>query len=428
VVHVSVARRRDERGVVAVLVAVFASVLLVLAGLVADLGAARDVKLQAQNAADAAALAGANALYAAGGQPDIAAATAAVTSYARSNFGVGAAAWAACTDPDALPATSGIPCISYDSQTEPTVVRVVIPPRDVDTPLGSLVGISRVAVDGVAEASVHPGGRADCGLCVVGDGDHDIQNGDIQVDGASVFFNGSLVANPQGQVTVTGDGSSIRVQGTVSNKGTVDPPPLTGQPPVADPLAFLTLPPSYAGLQPRTGDACTNGPGFYYGTFGLSSCTLHPGLYVLAGSSVDDYAGNTNVVANGVTFYFTCARPDRSPRPCAAGEAGAGILLTGKASLTINAPLSGPTQGIAMMSDRNNTATFGFRGNGGASSGTIYARSGTLDYRGNGNGVALDSLIVVGDLTFSGNNAALSSTYTQEKNAGLPPAAPHLSR
>jgi hypothetical protein len=428
VVHVTARRyRRDEGGVIAVMVALFSTALLMLAALVADLGAARDTRLQAQNAADAAALAGADALYASG-SVDLAAATAAAKAYAAANFGVDESAWLGCTDPAPLPVGSGTSCISFDSATAPKVVRVVVPARRVSTPLGSLAGVTHVSVDAVAEARVEPGGRAACGLCVVGDGSHDIQNGDITVSGASAFFNGSLIANPQGSVTVTGDGSSIRVQGTVSNKGTFTPAPSTGQPEVADPLAFLTLPPPLGGLQLKTGDACTNGPGIYYNTFSLHSCTLQPGLYVLAGNSVEHESGGMDVVATGVTMYFTCANADRTPRPCNPGEAGAGVLLTGNASLTINAPTSGSMKGLSIVSDRNNTATFGFRGNGAASSGTIYALNGRLDYRGNGNGAALDSLIVVGDLTFSGNNAALNSTYTKEKNAGLPPVAPYLSR
>jgi Flp pilus assembly protein TadG len=413
--------------VIAVIVAVSATMLLVLAGIVADLGQARDVRLQAQDAADAAALAAANALYASG-TVDLAGATAAARDYAGRNFGVRDSDWTTCVDHTPLPASSGTSCISYDSATAPTVVRVVVPARRVSTPLGSLAGVTHVDVAGSAEATVKPGGLAECGLCVIGDGIHDIQNGDIAVGGASAYFNGSLVANPQGSIDVTGEASTISVQGSVSNQGTFTPAPRTGQRAVPDPLAFLQVPPTTAGLALKSGDACTNGPGSYFNTFSLHSCTLRPGLYVLAGSSVEHESGPVDVVADGVTMYFTCANADRTPRGCQSGEAGAGILLTGQASLTITAPTTGPTQGIAMLSDRNNTATFGFRGNGRGSSGTIYAAHGTLDYRGNGSGEALDSLIVVGDLTFSGNNATLASTYTKEKNLGLPPAAPYLSR
>jgi hypothetical protein len=73
--------------------------------------------------------------------------------------------------------------------------------------------------------------------------------------------------------------------------------------------------------------------------------------------------------------------------------------------------------GLAAVSDRNNTSEFGWRGNGtNTNTGTVYAKSGTFDYRGNGAGIFDDSLIVVGDLDFSGNNGTLQSTYTQANN------------
>ncbi len=418
-------RSRDESGVIAVVTAFMAVGLLVLAGLVADLGNARDVRLQAQSAADAAALAGANAVYAASAVPDLGAAVSAAKQFAHEDFNVADSAWATCTDAAPLPVPSGTPCISFDAAA-PTRVRVVIPSRRLSLPLGSLAGVGSTNIGAVAEATVLPGGRAVCGLCVIGPGIHDIQNGNVAITGASAYFNGSVVANPQGSVVVSGSGSSISIQGSISNKGTFDPLPLLNQAPVTDPLAFLQLPPSYAALTRRT-SACTGGPGIYT-TLNLQSCTLQPGLYVVASGTQEHYSGPTAVNAPGVTLYFTCADATGMPRTCSPGEAGAGLLMTGQASLTITAPTSGATQGISIMADRNNTQTFGFRGNGGASSGTIYAASGTFDYRGNGTGAALDSLIVVNDLTFSGNNATLSSSYTQEKNAGLPPARPYLSR
>ena len=55
---------RNDKGAVAVMTAVLAVLLFGMAALVVDLGIARDNRRQAQNTADAAALAAANALYA----------------------------------------------------------------------------------------------------------------------------------------------------------------------------------------------------------------------------------------------------------------------------------------------------------------------------------------------------------------------------
>ncbi len=425
-------RGRDERGVIAILFTVFALLIFVMAALVVDLGQARDVDRQTQNAADAAALAAANQLYLTG-TVDLSAGTAAAKAYAQSNLGVADSAWNSCTDPAPLPVASGTNCITYDSATKPTQVRVYIPTQTVSTGFARVFGVTSTSVHGMAQAYVSPGGTAVCGLCVIGTGPHDIQNGDITINGASAFFNGTLDVSKNGSVVVTGPATTIKVEGSVNNKGTISPAPLTGQQPIQDPLAFLPLPPSFVGLASKAGSACTGGPGIYFTTFQFTSCTLTPGLYVLAGSSADHYSGQTAVKAPGVTFYFTCmtASP-KAVRACnsngGSGEAGGGVLMTGQASLTMSAPdAPSATQGLAMVSDRNNNQTFGFRGNGtDPTSGTIYAAIGTFDYRGNGNGPAIDSLVVVNDLTFSGNPAAFSSLYTKEKNQGLPPQPPDL--
>ncbi|MEX0426434.1 pilus assembly protein TadG-related protein [Nocardioides sp. DS6] len=421
----------------ALIVAMLAVVLFVLCAFVVDLGNARDQRRQAQNAADAAALAAANVLYASG-TSDIAAATAAAKAYAASNFGVTSAQWAGCVDSAALPGSSGTPCISFNSATSPTTVRVVIPTKRVATPFAQVIGTSSVDVNGIAQATVQPGGRVECGLCVTGDGSHDIQNGNITISGASAYFNGSLDANQNGSVVVTGEGSRISIEGSVSPKGTFSPTPSTSQPHIPDPLASLTLPPrSMADLHVVSGSACLGGPGIYLDSFQfsqVSDCQLAPGLYVLAGSGQERESGQTRVTAHGVTFFFTCKNATaHTARACnsngGSGEQGAGFLMTGNASLTVTAPTSGELQGLAILSDRNNTSTFGFRGNGSdPSTGTIYAASGTLDYRGNGSGPALDSLTVVNSLTFSGNNASFTSQYTQDNNYQLPPGKPYLSR
>ena len=82
-----------------------------------------------------------------------------------------------------------------------------------------------------------------------------------------------------------------------------------------------------------------------------------------------------------------------------------------------------------MVADRNISATFGWRGNGSVqSTGTIYLKSGTLAYRGNGGGAAMDALVVVGDLQFSGAPSGFSLVYNQHTNVDLPPGALNLTR
>ena len=70
------------------------------------------------------------------------------------------------------------------------------------------------------------------------------------------------------------------------------------------------------------------------------------------------------------------------------------------------------------MYDRYNTADMLLVGNGASTvSGTIYGVNATLDLRGNGGtDVPFASLIVVGGVNFSGNNATLNVAFDSTKN------------
>jgi hypothetical protein len=167
--------QRDESGAVAVLVASFAVLMFVLAALVVDMGLARDTRRQAQNGADAAALAGANVLYETG-VANKAAAVEEIKEYALQNFDVAKTAWASCTDPElsSFPTfvrSSESECISFEPATNPKTVRVRIPGRDVDAQLGALAGDATMKVGAVAHAGVDveplvpEGGLRPWGIC-----------------------------------------------------------------------------------------------------------------------------------------------------------------------------------------------------------------------------------------------------------------------
>ena len=222
------------------------------------------------------------------------------------------------------------------------------------------------------------------------------------------------------------------MQGTASGPlENYTPDPLTGQAAVADPLVDFTLPPDMTGLTVKT-DPCTQGPGIY-GSVDLRSrtCTLAPGLYVVAGSSGTkwDLSGNvtTQLLGTGVTIYMTCGTPS-AVVACTSGQQGATIDASGNASLGFTAPTSGPLAGLALAMDRNNSSTLRLAGNGASGmKGTIYMPKGTLQM--NGNGCAtIDSLIIVGDLTMNGNPACLKSGYLPSDNVEFAPGSMQLSQ
>lgn len=427
--------RRGERGAVAMIVAVSAVALFVFAALVVELGLARDTRRQAQNGADAAALAAANKLYDDLGGVNLVAAVDEAKQYALENYGVPLTAWGACTDsaPGGYqPAAGETGCVTFSPNlTRPLEVRVRIPNRDVETPFGGLADVDSVTVGAIAHARVAPGGASDCGLCVLGEGmTHDIQNGDTRISGADIHFNGNVDVGPNGLVATNGE---ITVEGSADGPpDNYEPPAIPGADPIDDPLAGLPLPPDMTGLVPRT-NPCNHGPGIYSGyNFRNTVCTLTPGLYVIAGGSgaVWDLAGNssTNITATGVTLYFTCGTP-ASVRACNPGEAGASLDLSGNGVVNLSAPTSGPLKGFTIVYDRNNRSDMRLTGNGGANvTGTIYMASATLDMRGNGCSRTFNALIVINSLAFSGNNTCLQSNYDVNQNVQVPRGDIFLSR
>jgi hypothetical protein len=413
--------RDDERGAVAVLVAVVAVVLFVIAALVVDLGLARDTKRQSQNAADASALAAGNVLYdfdngCTLAAPCTAQAVAAAKAFALDNFGVATSEWATCTDPTPLPVVPGPgSCISFQLTNPIKNVRVVIPTEAVDTHLGTVAGVEEIDVSTVARAAVDPRPALPCGLCVLGRGvTHDLQNGDVYVDNGNAHFNGSVNVSTNGLVVADG---TITVEGTASGGySRYDPDPTTGVPPIEDPLGHVNLPPDMTGLPNRgtTGDPCTLGPGIYQGGRNLrnATCTLQAGLYVIHGGTWD-LAGNETTVlkGTGVTLYFTCTA-GAAPRACNANENGATMDFSGDGRIEITGPTTGPLTGMAIAYDRNNTAELRFTGNGsGSMSGAIYAPSAKLRINGNGCAAPYRTIVVVKELEFNGNPACLRVDY-----------------
>jgi hypothetical protein len=419
--------RRREDGAVAVLTAILAPVVFIgLCALVVDLGLARDTRRQAQNAADASALAAGNVVYGSDGTLSITNAVNAAKAYAASNFGVTEADWVTCTEasPPRLSYYVGTQeCISFDNATKPTTVRVKVPIRAVSTPFAGIWGVSSVPVSAVAQIQFDIGGLAKCGLCVIGSGTHDLQVGNITVNGASVTINGTLQANnANGSITVTGTGMGINLQGAVPGIGSYSPAPLANQPPVVDPLASLAMPDYSALPAPALTNTCPGVPGIYDH---LSACAgMTPGLYVLTGVT----GGNFGIVGNGVTLDLVCSTSG-VPRACAsAGEVGGSLSFSGGGYLNLTGPVAPALNpGLAVVADRNNTATLAYGGNGTTSTGTIYAARGTLQYNGNG-ALGTNSLIVVNDFSFAGSPSAFVSSYTQDKNVTVPPSSMHLSQ
>ena len=456
----------------------FALLLVVMLGimaLVVDLGNARQQRRAAQATADAAALAGGEAIESGmntktGSIPWSTVVTQ-VKNYAKTNQNIALSAWANCSDPYALgyrpDAANSDTCITTTSSAFPVpsastvgeninYLRVHLPASTVKSYFAKALGNQSLVVGAsatvkviftisqISTPSILAGGP--CALCVLGTGyTLDGQNGDVTITGGNVVVNSTYQGgscncaaelNPNGHVTLTLSGGSIGGPGAPANfSGTGFSPAPTYQDPIADPLANL---PQCGNGSPGTTNYCpttagdtananknnkTLTPGIYSTMSG--SHTLNPGVYIITGGIT--LSGSDLIQGDGVMLYFACSN---YPSPCNPNQVGAGITATGNGALRITGITQAqctadanycPYVGMLSFADRNNAAIQTWRGNGtnelgqqNGISGTIYMRSGTMDLRGNGYQMA--SQIVVNTFTMNGNPSTVTIAYDLGKN------------
>jgi hypothetical protein len=374
--------------------------LVLCAAVVVDLGIARDARRQSQNAADAASLAAANVLYpttntcSPGAPPCIANAVTAVKAYSEKNFDVTASDWAGCSVASsarlAYVPSGESTCISFDSLTSPTLVRVHVPRRNVSTFFGAIIGRSSIPVGSLAEAKL--GLTVECSLCFLGDVDSG--NGDITVTGGSVAVNGNVTAGPNSDWASQSNG----VVGTVSGGNFT--PAARNIPSFPDPLASsLTFPLSTSGLSSKS-DPCSHGPGVYANVnLPNSTCNLQPGMYVITGAW--GAQNKTKLQGTGVTLYV------KSP---------SGYLDLKNGDAIISAPAAGTAvkgarDGYVIIYDPDNTKGLGLQGNGDTMiSGIVYAPKSRLDFNGNSCFGFRGGPIVVGGGSTNGNKSCITVT------------------
>lgn len=424
------------------LAALLALALLVLAGMVVDLGLARDTARRSQDAADASALAGAGVLYPTSGActlgpaprtaPCYQDAISAAKAYALRNFGVSAAEWASCTDPAKYYVVPGeTPCVSFADDSlattapaTPTKVRVAIPTRTVTTGLGSLAGVGTIDLTRSARVALVPGTARSCGLCILGKGVSGLGNGDVTVTGGSVHANGTIDSGPNGAVRVTPAPNTISLSGTCP--GNCVPTAITGVPTIEDPyLTAISLPLGTSGLTAKT-NPCSEGPGIYPTTeIPNSTCNLAPGLYVLTGT----WSGKNNTLlqGTGVTLYGTCGTPT-APVVCASGATG-GSLDAKNGNVRITAPSSGPLAGLAVVYDRQNIAGLNIQGNGNSAiTGTIYAPKALLEFPGTSCVDITNGPVIVDKLYGNGNTGCVNLLSSIGASIPAPPNGASLDR
>jgi hypothetical protein len=412
-------RGDSERGSVAITVALVMTVLLGFAALVVDVGLNWAARTSAQAAADSAALAGASRLLADGpagalltvedlltkNLPDLALPAGWATDGVEANGEV--VCWT-------LP--GGPPSPGADCPDGSNALQVITPPIEVHYAFAPVLGKSSNSIKATAAAAAGPAAPNNCVLCLLepslGDALALTSNGGVQVDGGGIVVNSTgdpaVVLSGGGDVTA----NQIRILGTVDDSpggGQFTPAPEFGGPAVPDPLADLPTPdalttpppccPVPAVPQIVTSDT-TLDPGVYHSisVSGNATLTLQPGVYVLTDPPGLSLTGNGRVVGDGVTVYLACSG---YPAPCAGP--GAPLTLAVNGHYLANPPVSGEYAGLAIFSDRGNTAPLVVANNTGLNlDGALYAASAPLTLT-SSPGLQVDGLLVAATLLLDGN-------------------------
>jgi Putative Flp pilus-assembly TadE/G-like len=185
--------------------------------------------------------------------------------------------------------------------------------------------------------------------------------------------------------------------------------------PTPDPYAARPepTPPSGACLTVPSGSSITLSPGNYCSGLTVNgTATFQPGLYYIDGNF--SIQGGANATGAGVTFYITGHH---------------NVAISGGSTVNFSAPTTGPTAGIVYFGDRTTTSgNNNFSGGSGTSiTGAVYFATQQISYTGGANtGTGCTQLIastinITGSSSF--NNNACDGTGVS--TIGVPGLSPH---
>lgn len=274
--------------------------------------------------------------------------------------------------------------------------------------------------------------------------------GSVQVDATCA---GGLKIQGNASITVTSgacnvSGPSIQTGGkatvncTVNTNSPVVPDPLANLPaPAVQPLAAAPTsldvpansPPSNCPSALASPATCLFSasfknthwrlhPGTYPGGLQLNAGTfyLEPGIYYFAGGGfqaggngveVDSVATGTTTVGGGVLLYNTS--DPAAGTPCSGAGCGAGITLNGSGAVINLLPYqSDPYKGLVIFQDRTLSATDILNGSSSGLNvtGTVYAPLAMVQINGS-NSVATNTQVIAYDFQFNGSGGNMTVGY-----------------
>jgi Flp pilus assembly protein TadG len=383
--------RKDEtrrrRGTVGALVAILLPVMIGVTAVGLDGGILFVQRRQAQSIADAAALAGAYAIY--NGSSFSAAQSAAIA--------VAAQAGVTLTSSQITQPQTGYVAVSIII-SGPRFFSALWGTGDMSAAATATARASSRAYSKAAILVLDPSATA---VTLSGTTSVTATNGNIIVDSTSatsILSSGSpSITAPELDLT-----GNIAYSGSNPDKATATK---YGQTSTPDPLLSIPAPSSSAmtvqsgsGINLSGSATRTLSPGVYDGGFtlsGSSSITLSPGIYYINGGGIS-LSGSSGISGSGVFIYNTGGGP---------------ITLSGSGTIALSPMTSGAYQGITIFQDRSSAV--GATMSGGSNiqnSGTFYFPDAKLTLSGTSGVANVGAQIIAKDLTFSGTSG-ISVTY-----------------
>ncbi len=402
---------RNERGAVAVLVALLLPVLLGMVGIAVELGYWFSEKRELQTASDAGAVGGAFELL--NGNSG-AISTSSASEAARNGYEEAKGTISVNTPP-----TSG--AYAGDATAVEVVVTKQVPLLLSTFFLGSEVTISArsvaraqiagdscvIALDPTASSAMSISGTAQVSLSGCGVTVNSNSPTAAAISGSGIVSTDFL--NVVGGYTVSGS-ASLTSAATPTTKAAA----------VADPYADLTVPAlgacTQSGYKSKANQSETLSPGTYCGGFTVSAqstVNLNPGTYYINGDSFKVNGGGA-LSGSGVTIVLT-----------GSGSDYATIDINGGANVSLSAPTTGDYAGVVIMQDRNAPSSGLNKFNGGSTtdySGALYFPKQAVEFTGGNETGGGCVRIVAIRIDFNGNS------YLENQCDGLGIAAQAIAR
>jgi hypothetical protein len=385
--------KKDERGAVAVIVALLLPVLLGMVGLAVELGYWFSEKRELQTAADAGAIGGAFELLNGNNSSISSSASSEATRNGYSD--------ANGTITVNTPPTSG----SYSGDA--TAVEVIVT-KQLPLLLSALFLGDEITVTARSVARAQTTGDS----CIIAL--DPTMNGAFYVSGSAsltlsgcgvtVNSNNSTAAEISGSATLATDFLNVVGNYDVSGSGTLNSvaAPAPGSSAVADPYADITVPAlgscTQSGYKSKAQKTVTLSPGTYCNGFTVSAqstVNLNPGTYYI-NKGLFKVNGGATLTGSDVTIVLT-----------GSGSDYAFMEINGGATVSLSAPTTGDYAGIVVMQDRNALSSGTNKLNGGSTTeftGVVYFPNQQLEFTGGNQSGGGCTRLIARLLEFKGNS------------------------